>query len=137
VTEANVEIARRAYAAFSHKGVEGILAFLDPEIEWRMWERFARGPRVFHGHQGVREVLSIFAENYDDFTVEPLEFIDAGESVVVPVRLSGRAKGSGEQMSFELVQVWTARDDRASQLDVYDSREQALSAVGLGSDPGH
>jgi uncharacterized protein len=129
----NVEIARRAYAAYSHGGIEAILDFLDPEIEWRMFEQFARDPRVYIGHAGVREALSVFHENFDDFGVEPHEFIDAGDSVVVPVRLHGKAKGTGEEASFELVQVWTAGEDRATRLDVYESRDEALRSVGLST----
>jgi ketosteroid isomerase-like protein len=101
-----------------------------------MYERFARGPHVYHGHEGVREVNRVFEENLDDLGAEPHEFIDAGDAVVVPVRFYGKAKGTGEELSFELVHVWTARGERASRLDVYSSKEEALAAVGLspGSD---
>jgi ketosteroid isomerase-like protein len=133
MTDENVEIARRAYAAFNAAGVEGILDFLDPEIEWRMWERFAREPRVYRGHQGVREVLSVFQENFDDFAAEPREFIDAGDQVLVSVRLTGTEKG-GQPSVFELIHVWTARGARAARLDVYASKEEALSALGLSAD---
>lgn len=126
---ANAEIARRAYDAFNRGGVEAVLEFLDPQIEWRMWERFARRSRVYHGHDGVRQVDAIFEENLDDFAADPHEFIEAGDSVVVPVRLHGRAKGTGEEQSFELVQVWTARDGRAYRLDVYSELDEALEAV--------
>jgi ketosteroid isomerase-like protein len=133
VSEANIEIARRAYAAFSLSGIEGILPYLDPEIEWRMWERFSREPRIFRGHDGVRKAIGIFEENYDDFKAEPKEFIDAGDCVVVPVTLSGNVKGTGKPAEFDLVQVWTARGTRAARLDVYSSREEALAAVGMDS----
>lgn len=131
MSEENIDIARRAYAAFNLAGIEGILDSLDPDIEWRTWERFVREPRVYRGHAGVREVLRIFTENFDDFSAEPLEFIDAGERVVVPVKLSGRAKGTGESASFELVHVWTVNGRRAGRLDVYSSKAEALEAVGM------
>jgi len=129
----NADIARSAYEAFSRGGVEAILTFLDPEIEWRMWEEFARAPRVYRGHDGVREVLSVFEENYDEFRAEPREFIEVGEQVVVPVRLVGKAKGTGEEISFDLVQVWTSREGKAARLDVYPTRSDALRALGAPS----
>ena len=46
----NVEIARRAYAAYNRSGIEGILGYLDPEIEWWMWEEFARGSNPLGTH---------------------------------------------------------------------------------------
>jgi ketosteroid isomerase-like protein len=134
MSEERAEVARRAYVAFNSGGVEAILEFLDPDIEWRMWEQFSREPRVFHGHDGVREVLSLFQENYDDFSAQPREFIPAEGSVVVPVSLRGRAKGTGEEASFELVHVWSGPTARPVRLDVYASVEEALKAAGLAED---
>ena len=132
MSEENVESARRAYAAFNQGGVDAILEYLDPEIEWRMWERFSRDARVFNGHSGVREVLSVFEENFDEFGAKPHEFIVKGDCVVVPVELHGQAKGTGEPTSFELVHVWKMVDERASRLDVYDSIEAALTSLESG-----
>ncbi len=134
MSEERVEVARRAYVAFNSGGVEAILEYLDPEIEWRMWEQFSREPRIFHGHDGVREVLALFAENYDDFSAEPREFIEADEAVIVPVALKGKAKGSGDEAVFELVHVWSGPTPRPERLDVYSSVEEALRATGLSSD---
>jgi ketosteroid isomerase-like protein len=135
MSKENVDNAARAYAAYNTDGVEGIIEFLDPEIEWRMWEQFAREPRVYQGHAGVREALGVFTENFEEFGADPHEFIDAGDKVVVPVRLHGTLKGSSEESSFELVQVWTEGDGgRARRLDVYDSKEEALEAAGLKPD---
>jgi ketosteroid isomerase-like protein len=131
MSEERIEVARRAYLAFNSGGVEAILEFLDPEIEWRMWEQFSREPRIFHGHAGVREVLSLFQENYDNFSAEPTEYIEATEAVIVPVRLKGKAKGTGEETAFDLVHVWSGPTPRPIRLDVYSSLEEALKATGL------
>jgi hypothetical protein len=96
-----------------------------------MWERFAREPRIYHGYAGVREALGVFTENFEEFGADPHEFIDAGDKVVVPVRLHGTSKGNAEESSFELVQVWTTDSGRARRLDVYDSKDDALQAAGL------
>jgi len=62
----NVEIVRRGYKAFEEGGVEAILQFLDPDIEWHMSAAFTRAPRVYRGHDGVREVFRFFNERIDD-----------------------------------------------------------------------
>jgi ketosteroid isomerase-like protein len=131
MSEERIEVARRAYVAFNSGGVDAILEYLDPEIEWRMWEQFSREPKVFHGHAGVREVLSLFEENYDDFSADPSEYIEAEDAVIVPVQLRGRAKGTGEQATFELVHVWSGPTPRPIRLDVYSSLEEALKATGV------
>lgn len=129
MSEENVEIARRAYRAFNRGGVEAILEFLHPEIEWHISEHFARRARVLHGHAGVRQVLSMFEENFDDFRLEPREPIEEADAVVVPVHMHGRAKGTGDEQSFDLVHVWESEAGRAFRLCAYSSVEEALSAV--------
>lgn len=134
---AKADIARRAYEAFNRGGVEAILEFLDPDIEWRMWERFARDERVYHGHDGVREVIAIFEENLDGFRVDPHEFIEVGERVLVPVRMRGCPKGTDVEQSFELVQVWETRDgSHASRLEVYETVDEAMAAIDASASPG-
>ena len=124
------KLARRAYEAFNRGGVDAILEFLDPAVEWHMWEDFARDGRVYRGHEGVREVLGIFNENLDGFRADPHEFIEVGDRVVVPVRLHGRQKGTGEEQGFELVAVWAIRDERAAyRLDLYEELSEALEAA--------
>ncbi len=123
----NVEIVRRGYAAFEEGGVEAILKFLDPEIEWHMSAAFTHEPRVYRGHDGVREVFRFFNELIEDLGAHPHEFIEAGDRVIVPVRLHGRLRESGEPVAYELVQVWTGQDGRAIRLVTYPDRETAIA----------
>ena len=127
-----VETARKGYEAFRRKGVEGILEYLDPEIEWKAWAQFAREPSLTRGHEGVRHLFTLYGENFEDLRAEPHEFIEAGEDmVVVPFTLAGTEKGTGRAVEWELVHVWTVPDGVATRLEVYDSKPDALRAVGL------
>jgi ketosteroid isomerase-like protein len=123
----NVEIVRRGYKAFEERGVEGILQFLDPQIEWRMSAAFTGTPRIYRGHDGVREVFRFFNELIEGLGADPHEFIDAGDQVIVPLRMHGRLRESGEPVAYELVQVWTGRDGKAIRLVTYPDRETAMA----------
>ena len=130
-----LELARDAYAAFNRGDPRGALRHIDPAIEWRMSERFARGARVFHGHEGVLEVWEMFREALDDVRTEPQALHDAGDAVVAEVRISGRIRGTDELQAFDLVQVWTIRDRLAIRLDVYSTLKDACDAVGMTPPP--
>ena len=123
----NVETVRRGYEAFRKGGVEAILPFLDPEIEWHMSAVFTRAPRVYHGHDGVRQVFRFFNEQIDQLGAEPHEFIDAGERVIVPVRMHGRLRATGDPVAYELVQVWTGRNGKAVKLVTYPDTQTAAA----------
>jgi ketosteroid isomerase-like protein len=69
---------------------------------------------------------------FESFTLEPLEYIDAGDDkVVVVARLSARGKESGVAVERLDGMVWTIRDGMTVRLDYYGSRAEALEAVGL------
>jgi ketosteroid isomerase-like protein len=129
----NVEIVRRGYKAFAEGGVEAILEYLDPAIEWRMSAVFTRTSQVFWGHDGVREVFRFFNEEIEDLGADPHEFIDAGDRVIVPVRMHGRLRASGEPVAYELVQVWLGRDGKAIRLVTYPDREAAIADATAAS----
>jgi ketosteroid isomerase-like protein len=121
----NVEIVRRGYKAFREGGVEAILEFLDPEIEWHMSAAFTSTQRIYRGHDGVREVFRFFNERIDELGADPHEFIEAGDRVIVPVRMHGRLRETGDPVAYELVQVWTGRDGRAIKLVTYPDMRTA------------
>jgi len=123
----NVEIVRRGYKAFREAGVEGILEFLHPDIEWHMSAAFTHEPRVYRGHDGVREVFRFFNEWIDELGADPHEFIDSGDRVIVPVRMHGRLRASGDPVAYELVQVWTGRDGKAIKLVTYPDTRTAIA----------
>jgi uncharacterized protein len=138
MSDENVEIARRGYAAFVHGFDRGHFEeegfeWLDPEIEWC-------GPREFpdlaeprYGHDGVREYLTILTEVLEDYRMSPEEFIDAGaDQVLVFSREGGRGRGSGADVeTHPTAHLWTLRDGKAVRMQSYWERADALEAAGL------
>lgn len=64
--------------------------------------------------------------------VEAVEFLDAGNRVVVLTRLVGRGAGSGVDVDAEIAHVALVQGGRISRFVGYASRADALEAVGLG-----
>ena len=61
MSEENVVLATRAVLAWNEGGVEAILPYLDPEIEWHP-PRESMEPGTYRGHAGVRDYLGRLAE---------------------------------------------------------------------------
>jgi ketosteroid isomerase-like protein len=49
-----------------------------------------REPDTYRGHGGIRRYFETFQEAMDDINFESVRFWDAGEQVVVSVRLTAR-----------------------------------------------
>jgi ketosteroid isomerase-like protein len=76
--------------------------------------------------------LQDWIDTFDQFKVEPLEVIDAGQGQVVAVfRNSGRAKLSGVEADLTFAVVYTVRDGKIARGREYVTRAKALEAEGL------
>jgi ketosteroid isomerase-like protein len=122
-----VEIVRRHQDAFNRGDMTSMLALTDPNIEWR--DR-ADDPdaSVHRGHDAVIKHLG----DFDDLTglrIEPEEFIDAGDYVVVPTRLVGRGRASGVLFEEHQVNVFRLREGKVTELREYRDLSEALKAV--------
>jgi ketosteroid isomerase-like protein len=99
-----------------------VLAFQGPTfIEVGEW----------HGHEGLLRFTRDQTDGFEQMWLETDEFIDAGDRLIVEVRWGGRARHTGLPVEFDAVHVWTMRDGKATRFDIYETREEALEAVGL------
>ena len=116
MSQEHVATIRRATDAFNRGGVEAALEFFDPEIEWTTTGIFLE-PGTYRGHEGVRRYMG--------------EFIDAGEQVVVPFRLSARGKQSGAPVEFSGALVYSFRGGKIFRIRNYTEKAEAFEAAGL------
>ena len=127
----NVEIVRRVYAALNSRDQETLVHLADPEIVIDA-TRLTFNPGTYVGLEGLRELAAGTDDVWEEVRFEPLEFIDAGERVVVVERLTGKGKGSGVEVAQTWGAVWTVRDGRVARMELgFPDREAALAAVGL------
>jgi ketosteroid isomerase-like protein len=80
----------------------------------------------------MRAYVQDWIDTFDQFKVEPLEVIDAGQDRVVAFfRMSGRAKLSGVETELTFAALYTVRDEKVVRGREYWTKEQALEAAGL------
>jgi ketosteroid isomerase-like protein len=131
MSQENVEAVRRGLEALNSGNLEDILAFVHPDFEAEIPPELSAEPDTYRGHEGVRSYLQSFQDVMDEIRFQPERFWEAGEKVVVAVRVSAKGKGTGIRVEQQLTQVWTVRDGRAMRADSYPTQSEALEAVGL------
>jgi uncharacterized protein len=129
--EFNVEFARRGYAAFNEGGVDAILAYLEPGIEW-----VVLGPAPFagtyRGHEGVREFFEMLFSLFEGVRADVDEFIPiGGEYVLVFLRVWARGIGTRVEGEAPVAMLWKVGETGAAQVRIFYDRNEALKAAGL------
>jgi ketosteroid isomerase-like protein len=112
----HVQALRAAYAAFAAGDLPGVLAPLDPQIEWHAPSVLPQGGD-YRGHDGVIAFLQTLAEQWTDPVVEVDAVVESADRVVVTGRTSGTLDGT--QVSYPFAHSWLFRDDRAIRFTEY------------------
>jgi ketosteroid isomerase-like protein len=130
VSQQNVEVIRRSMDAFNRRDVDGILREWDPdaEVDWSRSAGVEEG--IYRGHRALRDFWNTFIEMWERLLVSADEFIDCGESVVVPTRTRFWGR-EGIDVEAYGVFVVTLRHGRIVQWRLFRDRAEALKAVGL------
>jgi uncharacterized protein len=124
----DVEKLRGAYRAFNKGGVEAILEGLGSTFQVRDRES-SPDRETRHGPEGIKQLFDSYMEAFDALRLEPEEFIDAGDQIVVSLHQWIRGKGSGAEVVGRIVHVWTMRDGAVSGLRIFGDKERALEAL--------
>jgi ketosteroid isomerase-like protein len=136
MAQEDVEIVRQGYEALNRGDVEAVLAMCEPAIECRLPEG-GLSAGTLRGREALHEFLQSYIEAFESFQLAPEEILDAGNRVLVFLRLSGRGRGSGLAVEVRPTHVWTMRDGKAIRVEAFteSEREAALKAAGLPDPP--
>ena len=127
--EEDAERLRAAYQAFNEGGVEAFLERLAPEVQLRDRESSPDRAETRYGKEGIMQLFDSYMEAFDALSLEPQEFIDAGDQIVVALHQRVRGKGSGVEVVGNIAHVWTMRGDTPFRLMIFGDKESALRAL--------
>ena len=131
-----VEATRALWMVFNSRSAsrevfhpEELVAF-HPQVEWTMRTDLP-DPQTYRGREEFATVMAEWIDAFDDFHVEPGEIFETGGKVVAVLQVSGRIKGSDQQVAMEEVHVMSLRDGMFSEVREYPTKSEALTALGL------
>jgi ketosteroid isomerase-like protein len=135
MSQENVDIVRRAAAAFNRRDVAEALSAFDPDVKWDV-SRDIWGPLVGGGeYHGVDGILSWRRELNEAFRTLDLryedEVIGVGDKVVAILSARGRGLHSDLEVEHHPANVTTLVAGKIVAVVWYPTRDDALEAVGL------
>jgi ketosteroid isomerase-like protein len=111
VSQENIELIRGGYEAFARQDIPAVLERFDEGIEWTAPETLPSGG-THRGHDGVASFFASLPETWAELRVQPEEYLDAGEAVVVLGTHHIRGH-NGVDAEAGFVHVWNVSDGKA------------------------
>ncbi len=128
MSQENVDIVRTGLEHFLTTG-ELDLEVLDEQVVIR--DHDIPDSRDYRGRAGFVKWLEDWGEAWEEWTLEPVEYLDAGDKVVIVLRMKAKGRGSGLEIDRLDALVYEFRGAKVVSADYFNSREQGLRAAGL------
>jgi hypothetical protein len=137
MSQENVQIVRRAIEPFNqHFKREVDLSSFARDVTVDNLAATFDGA-VYRGHDGLRKWLSLHRGMWKHQQTEPEEFIPVGkDQVVVPIRIVSIGRDDVETVAHAVL-VMTVRERQIAYVKGYQSKTEALEAVGLSEQDPH
>jgi ketosteroid isomerase-like protein len=136
MSQENVELAYRLTDAFNRRDLDAYLDLTDEDVE--AIPRTGAMEGSYHGHDGTRQWWTDLLGSFPDFSVESYEVHDKWGNLTLAAARA-RAHGAGSDTPIEQVfwQVVRWRRGRCFWWAHFDTRAEALEAVGLSEQDAH
>lgn len=133
MSQANVEVVRDISERFAAGDRESWRRVFAEDIVWDTSMTTLPQAGVYEGHDGVERFFVDWLVTWDDLVLEPLEYIDAGDSVIAIFRWRGRGRRSGAETAVTMFAVYDVKDGRITRFRQYETRAEALAAAGVAA----
>jgi ketosteroid isomerase-like protein len=132
MSQAQVEIVRRAYEAGRRGDRESFMDLFAENVVWDLSRSDFPDGRIYHGLEGVREWLRGLEDAFQDIDQEVEEITDLGQDrVLTVIHTVGHGQFSKIGIDYRFAAISTFREGKIVRMDRYDDRAEALEAVGL------
>jgi ketosteroid isomerase-like protein len=132
MSQENVEIVKRATELLERRDWRQGTDLFDPNVELHGTVGGLEEGKILRGLSQITRAFDTETDEvWDEHRLEPQEFIDAGDRVVVLLREYQRGKGSGVELVIDTASIVDVRDGRIVRMQGYMNPAEALEAVGL------
>ena len=128
MSQENIEIVRRIYAAWAGAHVPGPVELLDRDIEYVNPEG-AIEPGTRHGLEAFTEATQKIFEAWEFWRAEPESLTAVGAQVVAVVRYTARGRGSGVEVEGRESALWTLRGGKVVRYKWFHDAADAAEAA--------
>lgn len=129
----NVEVVRQAFEAWEARDLQAGRSLVHDDVE------FHPGPSEpeagpIRGVDALERYFRQWASAFDRLRAEPVELVDLGDWVAVPLHLSGRIPGSDAEVTHDETHIYRVRHGKIAEIRDFPSKEEALAFAGASEE---
>ncbi len=130
-----VEHLSSLYAAFGEGDIETVLGAMHPQIQWHEAEGnpySLPGDKPYIGPEGVlNNLFARLVEEWTDFKVTPMDFHDAGDTIIVEGRYTGIYNETGKAQDSPFCHVWKFEGEMITNFQQYTNTALLQEVMGV------
>ena len=126
---AEIDSLKEAYAALNRNDIPAMVESFDPQMEWTEPHEYPGGG-TYRGRAELNAHLSKARGSWAEGSCDPVQFIVAGDKVIVFVHVRARLKHETEWREGDLADVYTFRNGKAIHMRSFPDRQKALEWAG-------
>src|ERR1700730_10643312 len=128
MSQENVALVRKAFAAYSAGGVAAVLPFYAPDV---VWFPDAEWPEdsAYQGYDAIHRQDALWTGNFEDYGWEVHEIRDVHDRVLALTEMRGRTKDAAVVVSQRVGLVAGFRDAKIAEVRAFNTWREALKAV--------
>ncbi len=129
----NVGVVKSLYDGFGRGDIPAVLGTMSPNIHWYEAEGNPYMPsgEAWVGPDAILNNLFMkLGSEWEGFSVHPKSFHDAGDSVIVEARYSGKYKATGKRLDAQVCHVWDVKNGKVTRFQQYVDTAKFQDAMG-------
>ncbi len=128
---ANAEYARGFVEAWNQRDLESYLDDVGPKFEWVV-AREHPDTTTHRGRDAVAGYLADWISTMPDLQIEVEELMEAGDKVLLVMRMTGSGAGSGAGTEVRVATISTFRDGTPLRTEEFLDPEEARRRLAAG-----
>jgi ketosteroid isomerase-like protein len=129
MSQATLELARNAVAAFNRRDVPALIEMTTDDFQWVTWTGTVEST-VYQGAEGLATYFQD-ADVWEVLDLDAQEFRDLGDKVLVVGMFHLRGGGSGAEVRAPYYSAFFVSEGKLARVLSFRTEDEALEAVGL------
>lgn len=128
----NVAIMQSGYENFAKGNIPGVLAIMDPKVEWNEAENMIYGNNkpIIGPDAVVNEVFMKLGTEWENFTIVNLQLMSMDNGMVLATgRYQAKYKKNGGMLDAQMAHVWTLKDGKVVKFQQYTDTKQFSEVI--------